>query len=130
MKFLIDECLSPDLVAIAQRKGFYESTHITWLGLHSASDWTIVPRAVEDEYVIVTNNTTDFIPLVRHEEVHAGLVCLNIAPTRMSLKSQKCLFEYALDQLQGEEPINEVLEVTLTANGTVRATRYDWPPYS
>ena len=130
MKFLIDECLSPELVAIARRKGFYESTHITWLGLHSASDWTIVPRAVEDGYVIVTNNTTDFTSLVERETIHAGLVCLNIAPAHMSLNSQKYLFEYALEQLQGEEPINEVLEVTLTADGTVRAARYDWPPYS
>ena len=130
MKFLIDECLSPDLVAIARRKGFYESTHITWLGLHSASDWTIVLRAVEDGYVIVTNNTTDFTSLVGRETIHAGLVCLNIAPNHMSLNSQKCLFEYALELLQGGEPINEVLEVTLTANGTVRAARYEWPPGS
>ena len=72
-------------------------------------------RAVEDGYVIVTNNTTDFTPLVEREEVHAGLVCINIAPDRMSLEVQKDLFEYALDQLSNEEPINEVLEITLTA---------------
>ena len=93
----------------------------------SKKDWTLVRRAVEDGYVIVTNNATDFTPLVGREEVHAGLVCLNVVPDRMSLEVQKDLFEYALDQLANEEPINEVLEITLTAHGIIRAARYEWP---
>lgn len=129
MKFLIDECLSPDLVAIAQTQG-YHATHVTWLGLASSKDWTLVRRAIEDEYVIVTNNAADFTSLVGSEEVHAGLVCFYIAPKRMRLETQKQLFEYALKQLQEKEPINEFLEVTLTADGTVHAARYEWPPCS
>lgn len=127
MKFLIDECLSPDLAAIARDRGFYQSMHVTWLGLRSKKDGILVRRAVEDGYVIVTNNSTDFTPLVGREEIHAGLVCLNIAPDRMSLEVQKDLFEYALDQLANEEPINEVLEITLTAQEIIRAARYEWP---
>ena len=88
-----------------------------------------MPCAVEDGYVIVTNNTTDFTSLVERETIHAGLVCLNIAPAHMSLDSQKYLFEYALEQLQGEEPINEVLDITLTDKG-ICATRYEWPSCS
>ena len=37
-------------------------------------------RAIADGYVLVTNNTTDFTALLRREKVHAGLVCLNVAP--------------------------------------------------
>lgn len=55
MKFLVDECLSPDLVAIARDRGFALSTHVTWLGLRSKKDWIIVRRAVEDSHVLVTN---------------------------------------------------------------------------
>jgi hypothetical protein len=33
-KFLIDECLSPDLAALARDRGFAESSHVTWLGIH------------------------------------------------------------------------------------------------
>ena len=87
-------------------------------------------RAVEDDYVIVTNNATDFTSLVGREEVHGGLVCLNIAPNRMNLDVQKNLFEYALDQLANEEPINEVLEITLTADGIIHTARYEWPSRS
>lgn len=124
MKFLVDECLSPDLVAIAQDRGFSLSTHVTWLGLKSKKDWTIVRRAVEDGYVLVTNNTADFTSLVEREDVHAGLVCLNVAPGLMSLGVQKRLFKHALDQLKGQEPVNEVLEITLTPDRMVRVDQY------
>lgn len=124
MRFLVDECLSPDLVFIARDRGFSESMHVTWLGLTSKKDWAIVQRAVKDEYVLVTNNTTDFTSLVEREKTHAGLVCLNVAPGFMNLEVQKRLFEHALDQLKEKKPANEVLEVTLTANQTVRVDRY------
>ena len=129
MKFLIDECLSLSLVKIAQNQG-YQATHVNWLGLSSKGDWTIVQRSVEDSYVIVTNNATDFKLLIGREEIHAGLVCLNIAPDLMSKKAQEDLFEYALQQLGGKEPINEVLAITLNKNGKVRAARYEWPSCS
>ena len=60
MKFLIDECLSPELVALARSRGFHESTHVTWLGMRSRRDWTIVQRAIDEGFVLVTNNTVDF----------------------------------------------------------------------
>lgn len=127
MKFLIDECLSPDLVAIARDRGFSLSTHVTWLGLRSKKDWTIVRRAVEDGYVLVTNNSTDFTSLVGREDVHSGLVCLNVAPGLMSLRVQRALFELALDQLADDEPVNDVIEVTLTTDRKVSIDRYAWP---
>ncbi len=84
-------------------------------------------RAVEDGYVLVTNNTADFTSLVGRDDLHAGLVCLNVAHGLMSLEVQQRLFEHALDRLGDEEPINEVLEITLTADRTVRADRYALP---
>ena len=65
MKFLIDECLSPTLATIARKRGFPQSTHVSWLGLSSriaeieiqilqidarrveeAKDWLLVRRAI------------------------------------------------------------------------------------
>ena len=91
MKFLIDECLSPELVALARARGFHESTHVTWLGMRSKKDWAIVRRAVRDGFVLVTNNTADFAAIYGREEIHAGLVCLNVAPGLMRLEVQKSL---------------------------------------
>ena len=86
VKFLVDECLSSELVTIARSRGNWESTHVTWLGLRSRKDWSIVRRAINDGYVLVTNDKTDFISLIRREKVHAGLVCLNVAHGLMSLE--------------------------------------------
>jgi predicted nuclease of predicted toxin-antitoxin system len=127
VKFLIDECLSPELVATAQARGFHESTHVTWLGMRSRKDWTIVRRAVEEGFILVTNNAVDITALYTHEEIHAGLVCLNVAPKLMSLDMQKSLFALALDRLGKVEPTNEVLNITLEANGVVRIERCALP---
>ena len=127
MKFLVDECLSPDLVAIARARGHGESTHVTWIGLRSRKDWVIVRRAIADGYVLVTNNTMDFMTLLQPEKVHAGLVCINVAHGLMSLDVQKRLFALALDRLEDHEPINELLEITLNENRSLQVERYDLP---
>ena len=127
MKFLIDECLSLELVAIAWARGHGESTHVTWLGMRSRKDWSIVRRAVADGYVLVTNNTTDFRALFQREEVHAGLICINMAPGLMSLDLQKRLFALALDRLGDREPINELLEITLDERKVVHVEGYNFP---
>jgi predicted nuclease of predicted toxin-antitoxin system len=127
VKFLIDECLSPELVAIARERGHWETTHVTWLGMRSRRDWSVARRAVDGGYVFVTNNTGDFTPLLQREKLHPGLVCLNVAPGLMSLDVQKRLFVLALDRLGNSEPINEIIEITLRADGTVTLERYVWP---
>ena len=75
----------------------------------------------------MTNNTVDFRPLYEREEIHAGLVCINVAPGLMTLEVQKSLFLFALEQLTGSEPVNEALELTLTAEGEVILERYSLP---
>ncbi len=109
-------------------RGHGESTHVTWLGMRSRKDWSIVRRAVADGYyVLVTNNATDFRALLGREEVHAGLVCINMAANVMSLEVQRRLFALALDRLGGREPINELLEITLDERRVVHVERYDFP---
>ena len=127
MKFLIDECLSPELAAIAREEGFH-SMHVTWIGLQSKSDRAIVQHAVEDDWVLVTNNAADFKRLTGRQEVHAGLICINVAPGLMKLEAQKLLFRQALKQVAGDDPINTVVEIALLADSTVRTSRYSWPP--
>ena len=124
MKFLVDECLSPTLAAIARGRGFGQSTHVTWLGLESRQDWAIVRRAVEDGYVLVTNDRMDFTSLLERESLHPGLVCINVAHGLMSLDVQARLFEHALMQLAEVDLTGQVLEITLGSDRKVRADRY------
>jgi predicted nuclease of predicted toxin-antitoxin system len=126
VKFLIDECLSPELVAIARERGHWETTHVTWLGMRSRRDWSITRRAIDNGYVLVTNNTADFTALLDREKLHPGLVCLNVAPGLTSLDVQKRLFVLALERVGESEPINEIIEITLRSDGTVLVERYVW----
>lgn len=126
MRFLIDECLSRDLVPIAMDREFF-ATHVVFLGLQGNPDGVIVRRAVSDGYVLVTNNAKDFIPLVGEEEIHCGLVCLNISDGLASRDTQCRLFERALNELGENEPVNKVIEITLDSDAEITTRQYDWP---
>ena len=97
--------------------------HVTWLGLQSRADRVILQRALQEDWVIVTN-TTDFIRLMEREEVHAGLICLSAVPRFMNKELQKLLFEHALELLRGKDLVNRVLEITLDADAEVRSRLY------
>lgn len=115
------------LVTLARARGFHESTHVTWLGMRSRKDRAIVRRAANEGFVLVTNNTVDFTALYEREAIYAGLVCLNVAPGLMRLDIQKSLFALALDRLGASEPVNEALEVSLTADGAAIVEKYRLP---
>jgi predicted nuclease of predicted toxin-antitoxin system len=59
-KLLIDECLSPELVAMAVAAGHVQSTCLRdrgWLGL---KDWELIERVVAEDFTLVTHNARDF----------------------------------------------------------------------
>ena len=76
----------------------------------------------------MTNDAVDFTALYAREDIHAGLVCLNVAPRLMNLDIQKSLFLLALGECKKAEPINEVIDITLDADGTIHIERYALPP--
>ena len=120
MKFLIDECLSPTLAGIARECGYPESTHATWIGLRSRPDWAVVRRAVADGYVVVTQDTADFTPLMERKTAHPGLVCMTVAHGLMSLDVQQALFAHALDRIADADLTGLVVEIALDVDRTVR----------
>jgi hypothetical protein len=122
VKFLIDECLSPDLVAVAQGRDFGQSSHVVWMGKAGWKDWELKRFILEGDWTLVTRNSVDFrgpadnpgtggqfadVPL------HAGLICIN-GPDGMTAEVQCELFEAALDEIGGvQQLVNEVVEVDL-----------------
>ena len=79
-----------------------------------------------DNYIIVTNNTRDFLERIKQENDHPGLICIS-APGRMNMNIQERLFLYALDRLGGKQPTNEVIQIVLKRSGKVSCKRYVWP---
>ena len=96
MRFLIDECLSIDLVSIASKAG-HEAQHVARVGKAGWKDWNVVRHAAEGDFVLVTNNASDFRRLYARQPLHAGLVV--IVPS-VNREEQQRLFLGALDELR------------------------------
>jgi predicted nuclease of predicted toxin-antitoxin system len=125
MRFLIDECLSIDLVSIAIQAR-HEAQHVAHVGKAGWKDWNVARYASEGDFVLVTNNAGDFRRLYTAQPLHAGLV---IIIPNVSRSGQQRLFRGALDELAGlGEPINRVLEVDIDGDD-VTFDRYDLPEH-
>ena len=124
MRFLIDECLTVELVAVAADAG-YEAYHVARVGRAGWKDPQVMRYAREGDFVLVTNNAADFRRLYTAEPLHAGLVILVPA---VSLEIQRLLFKVVLDHLVvSGEPINQVLEIDLDGE-TACLSIYDLSP--
>jgi predicted nuclease of predicted toxin-antitoxin system len=123
MKFLVDECLGPELTLMVRSRGHDESSHVVWLGKGGIKDWELMRIVLAGDWTLVTKNSYDFrgpadAPGSKGEfkkvELHAGLVCLN-GPPAMDPEMQISLFATILDELEDDDDlINAVLEATLS----------------
>lgn len=135
MKFLIDECLSPELTKLAHARGHGESSHVVWLSRAGLKDWELKPVILGGDWTFVTKNSIDFRGQAERPgakgqyadvALHAGLVCLN-GPPGMDLDMQIELFEQALDELEADaDLVNQVLEITWEEDA-LHIRRYELP---
>lgn len=113
MKLLIDEQLSPRLVAwCAERRGLYAAS-VPHVGLAGRSDAEVWRHAFEHDFVVVTTNARDFLALLE-VELHPGLIVLR--ESGLSRAEQWARLAAALDHVQGQpDPatymVNRVVEV-------------------
>jgi predicted nuclease of predicted toxin-antitoxin system len=119
--FLIDECLSPDLVALANARN-HDATHIVYRGLQGTLDPDLMPVIRDGNFILVTNNGKDFLPLYAKEEVHPGLVI--IIPGSLEREKQVEFFGLVLDVIEPmPDIVNKVVEIFSDGSVEVR----DWP---
>jgi predicted nuclease of predicted toxin-antitoxin system len=123
VRFLVDECLSVQLVAVAGEAG-HDAHHVAHVGRAGWKDWNVVRYARDGDFILVTNNASDFRRLYAAQQLHAGLVILLPVVGR---DLQRRLFKAALDELATiGEPVNRVLEVDLEGDDVMLAL-YDFP---
>ncbi len=135
MKFLVDECSSPELTRLARAEGYGESSHVAWLGRAGQKDWQLKGLILDGDWTFVTKNSVDFRgPPDRPGSkgqyadvvLHAGLICLN-GPPGMDLDMQIELFGQVLDELElSPDLVNQVLEITWEEE-ELRVLRYRLP---
>jgi len=116
MRLLIDECLSPALVRVANGLG-YEAYHVVHRGWAGLTDGQVLQVVVREEFVIVTNNRDDFLALIRGVELHPGLI---VILDNVRRNAQMDLFAIALTTAATmPSMVNRVVEVD--AGGMVEA---------
>ena len=135
LRFLIDECLTPELVQMAIEAGHVESTCVRDRGLAGTKDWKLVEHVVAGDFTLVTHNAVDFRgggpghPGGQHakQAIHAGLVCLNSVHV-LDLQRQRDLFQVALDELAHMDGlVNQALEVFELEDGSMEVVVYGIP---
>jgi predicted nuclease of predicted toxin-antitoxin system len=126
MRFLIDECITTTLVSVASEAG-YEALHVAHVGRAGWKDWNVLRYAAEGDFILVTNNASDFRRLYATEPIHAGLV---IIIPNVGRAEQRRLFRGALDELiRHGDLVNQVFEVDVEGD-EVTFTIYEMPPGS
>jgi predicted nuclease of predicted toxin-antitoxin system len=119
-RFLIDECLTFGLVAVAMERGF-QADYVSHLGKRGWSDWNLVSYALDNDYVLVTNNRRDFLKEYAKVDLHNGLIII-VPDTKRP--HQQLLFGRVLDAVsnRNDDLVNKLVEVLL--DGSVRVR--DW----
>ena len=124
MRFLIDECLSVDLIQVAGAAGF-EAQHVARIGKAGWKDRNVARVAADGDFVLVTNNASDFRGIYATTPLHAGLIII-VPNVNRVLQTQ--LFQAALDVVTlPNDLINRVLEVDI-AGENITIDLYDLPP--
>lgn len=104
MRFLIDECLSVDLVSVAHRSG-HEAQHVARIGKAGWKDWNVMRHARDGDFVLVTNNASDFRRLYADESIHAGLVIIIPNVDRTAQRSSSSSRARSMSCLSLESPL-------------------------
>lgn len=100
----------------------YEATSIRDLSRLSDPDSAIAAFAVANDWIVVTNNRTDYVRLYAKIDLHPGLIILlPSAPQARQLELFKIVAE-ALDDLG--DLTNQLIDVDRDGNITVT----EWPP--
>jgi predicted nuclease of predicted toxin-antitoxin system len=119
-RFLIDECLSASLVAVAKERGL-QADYVTYIGKSGWSDWNLASYALENDYVFVTNNRRDFLKEYAKLDLHNGLIII-VPDTKRA--DQQRLFAKVLKVVceRNDGLVNKLIEVLLDGSVHIK----DW----
>lgn len=129
MKLWIDECLSPTLVARANRRGYWATCNRD-RDLLGVSDRELHELVIDEEAVFVTNDEADFVALYGRVNLHTGLLILPQTDRRETLWP---LLDAAVDYIEhqakaaGEAASDWMLNRRVEIDPSGRATHEDLP---
>jgi predicted nuclease of predicted toxin-antitoxin system len=120
VKFLLDEHLSPTLVARLAALGCL-GVAVPHVGLSGASDLTVWRYAFQNELIVVTTNAKDFLALLG-EDIHPGLIVLR--ESGLSRQEQwdsiAPVVQYLLKMGDPDFMLNRVIEIEAPHRFSIR----------
>ncbi len=125
MKLLLDENLSPRLVARLAELGVY-AAHIAHLGRAGLSDPALFRYAFEHDMTVVTLNASDFLTLATDCDLHPGVIVLRVSGLTADEQWEHLdpiIQMLACDPATKVGLVNEVIEVL----GPAKFRRYRLP---
>ncbi|MCY3673763.1 MAG: DUF5615 family PIN-like protein [Paracoccaceae bacterium] len=129
MRLFLDECLSPRIALELAEEYNYLIVHPRNNGGLGAPDYQIVIRCLEEDLVIVTEDSKDFIALLNSEEIHPDLIILPNIPILTSKALIKLAIEY-LWRLELGNPmdlmVNNLLIVSNEGVPSLNQFPYQW----
>jgi predicted nuclease of predicted toxin-antitoxin system len=120
IRFLIDECLSPQLADEISIDDI-EITHVNYRGLSETPDHLIARWCVDNDFAVVTNNARDFRAIYSRTPIHPGLVI--ILPS-VGLARQKELLVIAI---AAAKTLGNLVNMIVEVNADAQVTLADWP---
>jgi predicted nuclease of predicted toxin-antitoxin system len=129
VRLWFDEDLSPTLVRVAQERGF-EATCNRDRGVLGIKDPQLREAVQRENFVLVTDNASDFRPMYARDEVHPGLIVMPAGPGRDHQRElARQVIDWivstasATDQTPAEFMVNRLVDID--ADGVV--DMYDLP---
>jgi predicted nuclease of predicted toxin-antitoxin system len=119
--FLFDECLTLDLVAVANSLGHW-GRHVNHLGRTGESDPALAVYARDRDLVVVTNNRVDFLQIYKKFEIHNGLVV--IIPSIKGARQEQLFADVVVAISKLPDIVNKLVEIDIDGQITIT----DWPP--
>lgn len=120
LKFFIDECLTPALVAVAKERALF-AVYGPYAGKAGWQDWSVAEFAFNNDLIVVTNNRRDFLDEYARMELHPGLVVIvpkGDRPRQIEWFAAVVDFLLALDG----PPVNKLVEIDAASRIAVQ----DW----
>jgi len=120
MRLLLDEHISPSLVARLAEVGIYAQS-VPHVGLPGRADHEIWQYALDHDFAVVTTNARDFIELL-DADVHPGLIVLRESGLSRNEQWDRLqpVIEHVRDSGDEDFLVNKLIEITGVAQFEVR----------
>ncbi len=120
MRLLLDEHISPSLVARLAEVGIYAQS-VPHAGLPGRADHEIWQYALDHDFAVVTTNARDFIELL-DVDVHPGLIVLRESGLSRNEQWDRLqpVIEHVRDSGDEDFLLNKLIEISGVAHFEVR----------